>query len=48
MGGEVADRVIPLRRGVDDGGGMVGEASEMSAIFVREESFEVFPLLCIV
>lgn len=39
MGGEVADAIVDLCRGVDDGVGMVGEASQGTAILLGLELF---------
>ena len=39
--GEVADRVVAFGRGVEDRLGVVGEACEVGAVFLREEGFQV-------
>ena len=41
MSGEVTDAVIFFGAGVDDGSRMVREAGKMSAVFLREEDFDL-------
>ena len=48
MRGEVADAVVFFCAGVDDGGGMVREASEVGAVFLAHESFHIFAFFGIV
>ena len=38
---QVSDRVVFLRRGVDDAGAVVRETCEMGAVFLREEGFDL-------
>ena len=46
--GEVADAVVFFCAGVDDGGGVVGEAGEVGAVFLAHEGFYVFAFFGIV
>ena len=46
--GEVADAVVFFGGGVDDGGGVVGEAGKMGAIFLAHEGFYVLAFFGIV
>lgn len=48
VGGEVADSIVDFRGRVEDGLGVVGKAGEMTAVFLREEGFEVFTFFGIV
>ena len=41
VGGEVADFVVELGAGIDDGGGVVGEAGEVGAVLLGEQLFHV-------
>lgn len=46
--GEVADAVVFFGAGVDDGGGVVGEAGKVGAIFLAHEGFYVLAFFGIV
>ena len=46
--GEVTDAVVFFCAGVDDGGGVVGEAGEVGAVFLTHEGFYVFAFFGIV
>ena len=48
MRGEVADAVVFFGAGVDDGGGVVGEAGEMDAVFLAHERLDVLAFLGVV
>ena len=39
VGGEVANAIVFFGAGVDDGGGVVGEAREVDTVFLAHESF---------
>lgn len=45
---EVADAVVCLSGCVDDVGGMMGEAGEVSSIFLRGDAFNVFAFFGVV
>lgn len=40
VGGQVADRVVEFGGGVDDRGGMVGEAGQVSTVLLGEERLD--------
>ena len=46
--GEVADAVVVFCGGIDDGGGGVGEAGKVGAVFLAHEGFYVFAFFGIV
>ena len=46
--GEVADAVVLLGAGVDDGGGVVREARQVDAVFLAHERFDVPPFFGVV
>ncbi len=46
--GEVADAVVLFGARVDDGGGVVGEAGEVDAVFLAHERFDVLAFFGVV
>ena len=46
--GEVADAVVFFCAGVDDGGGVVGKAGEVRAVFLAHEGLYVFAFFGVV
>ena len=48
VGGEVANCVVNFCRGIQDGLRVVGDAGQVAAVFLGEESFQVFAFFGIV
>jgi len=46
--GEVADRVVAFGAGVEDALRVVGEAGEVSAVFLAEQGLDMFPFFRVV
>lgn len=48
VSGEIADSIIYLCRGIEDGLGVMGESSKVGAVFLRKQCLDVFAFFGVV